>query len=499
MESKIITALTSRVNACFTGIWVQSAEGHEVAREITAVKDSPDQQWDVLAWDMANGCERIDSVGNLFNPNGDRNPDPTTCIRELASYPLVEERSTILVLHNLHKHLQSPELIQVVANAVLFGRSNRTFVVVVSPVVEIPVELQKLFVVIEHELPGRDELHDIAASLPQETKFEITDEALAAAAGLTRYEAEGAFSLSLVEHGELRPDVIWGVKEGMLKKGGLLTLYRGESSFKQLSGLESLKEFCVRSIKNSNGKAKPKGVLLVSPPGCGKSEFCKALGHEVGRPTIILDPGSLMGGIVGESESNTRRALQTIDAMAPCIVMIDEVEKALAGVKSSGQTDSGVTARMFGTLLTWLNDHESDVYVVMTSNNIADLPPEFSRAERFDGVFFVDMPGDETKRKIWDIYFEHYALDEAQSLPVDKEWTGAEIKACCRLASLQGITVIEAAENVVPVATSDPGRVAGLREFASGKYLSADYRGIYNRQHTQANTARALKAKQHRN
>ena len=120
--------------------------------------------------------------------------------------------------------------------------------------------------------------------------------------------------------------------------------------------------------------------------------MCKALGNEVNRPTLRLDVGALKGSLVGETERNVRRALAIAEAMAPCVLFVDEIDKGLSGVAASGQTDSGVSARLFGTLLTWLSDHESDVFVVATANDVTRLPPEFTRAERFDGVFFIDLP-----------------------------------------------------------------------------------------------------------
>jgi SpoVK/Ycf46/Vps4 family AAA+-type ATPase len=138
--------------------------------------------------------------------------------------------------------------------------------------------------------------------------------------------------------------------------------------------------------------------------------------------------------------------------MAPCVCFLDEVEKAFSGVGNSGQTDSGVSARLFGTFLSWLNDHESDVFVVATANDITKLPPELSRAERFDGVFFLDLPSAEQRQAIWKIYIERYQLDASQKLPADDDWSGAEIKACCRLAALLDLPLIAAAQNIVPVA-----------------------------------------------
>jgi SpoVK/Ycf46/Vps4 family AAA+-type ATPase len=222
-------------------------------------------------------------------------------------------------------------------------------------------------------------------------------------------------------------------------------------------------------------------VLLLSPPGCGKSAFARSLGNETGRPTLVLDVGALMGSLVGETERRVREALRAVDAMAPCVAFVDEVEKALAGVQSSGANDSGVSARLFGTLLTYLSDHETDVFVVATSNDVSRLPPEFSRSERFDAIYFLDLPGRAEKDAIWRLYLAKYGLDPGHRLPRDQEWTGAEIKSCCRLAALLDVALVDAATNIVPVAVTAGESVERLRSWASGRCLAADRPGIYTR------------------
>jgi SpoVK/Ycf46/Vps4 family AAA+-type ATPase len=220
-------------------------------------------------------------------------------------------------------------------------------------------------------------------------------------------------------------------------------------------------------------------VLLLGVPGVGKSAICKALGAEVGRPTLVLDVGSLYGSHVGDTERNIRQALRTIDASAPAIVMLEEIEKSLSGVASSGQTDSGVSARLFGSFLTWLSDHESDVYVVASCNDISKLPPEFYRAERWDGIFFLDLPDSQSRRAIWELYLRQYELDPEQQLPDDAKFTGAEIKSCCRLSALLDIPLLQAAHNIVPVAITAAESVERLRSWASGRCLSAEVPGVY--------------------
>ena len=226
-----------------------------------------------------------------------------------------------------------------------------------------------------------------------------------------------------------------------------------------------------------NPLKRPRGVLLLSPPGCGKSQFCKSLGKEVGCPVLTLDVGSLMGSLVGQSEERTRKALRIIDAMSPCVAMIDEVEKAFAGMNGNG--DSGVSSRMFGQFLSWLNDHESDVFVVCTANDVSKLPPEFGRSERFDGIFFLDLPSREEKDAIWNIYLDLFEINRDQRRPDDANWTGAEVKACCRLSALLDVPLVQAAQNVVPVAVTAAESVDRLRNWASGRCLSANQPGIY--------------------
>jgi SpoVK/Ycf46/Vps4 family AAA+-type ATPase len=176
--------------------------------------------------------------------------------------------------------------------------------------------------------------------------------------------------------------------------------------------------------------------------------------------------------------------------MSPCILYCDELEKGLSGVASSGQTDSGVTARLFGRLLTWMNDKTSDVFFVGTCNDISKLPPEFSRAERTDGIFFIDLPHKPQRQAIWDIYRNQFALDADQPQPEDTGWTGAEIRSCCRLAALLDVTLMQAAQNVVPISVTAAESVERLRTWASGRCLSANQPGIYRHGKTKSGSRR---------
>ena len=469
--------LLELVSACFTGIWIQSHEQEDALLEIARL--CREQTWQLAAWDISKGLTRVGDTAAA-----DVGQDPLAALRALPAMGS-SGASAILVLSNFHRFLQGAEVVQTMVTQLAAGKQSRTFLVILSPVVQIPVELEKLFIVVEHELPSRTQLEDLArgiatenGELPQGPQL---DSVLDAASGLTRYEAEAAFSLSLVRHGRLTPDCLWDVKNGMLKKSGLMQLHRGGESFEQIGGLQALKAFCRRALRPGTRTAnvRPRGLLLLGVPGTGKSAMAKALGNETGRPTLMLDIGNLMAGLVGETERNIRQALRMADAMAPCILFMDEVEKALSGVSSSGQTDSGVTARLFGTFLSWLNDHTSDVFTIATCNDISKLPSEFSRSERFDAIYFLDLPVPDEKRAIWELYLGRFGIATAQKMPTDISWTGAEIRACCRLAALLDLPLTDAARHIIPVAVTAAESVQRLRSWASGRCLDATKAGVY--------------------
>ena len=469
--------LSELVQACFTGLWIESREQDEALLEVAQLCRA--ENWRLASWDVCQGL----AVGGQTPSSDHATNDPMAAIRALGSFDPSSE-PTLLMLVNFHRFLQSAEIVQALSKQIVAGKQSRTFIVILAPSVNIPIELEKLFVVLEHDLPGRDQLHEIAQSiatepgeLPEGTELQTV---LDAASGLTRYEAEGAFSLALVRHQRVTAEVLWQQKAQLLKKSSSFSLHRGTDQFGCLGGLSALKAFCKRSLlgpSRSDPQRRPRGVMLLGVPGTGKSAFCKCLGAEVDRPTLVLDVGALYGSLVGDTERNIRQALRTIDAMQPVIVLIDEIEKALAG--AGGASDSGVSTRLFGTLLSWLSDRQSDVYVVASCNDISKLPPEFSRAERWDGVFFVDLPGRHEKDAIWQLYCDQYQLDRQQRLPDDMNFTGAEIKACCRLAALLDLPLVQAAQNVVPVAITAAESVERLRSWASGRCLSADQPGIY--------------------
>ena len=461
--------LSEYVRACFTGIWIQSFEHDDAVVEIARL--CRQQGWSLATWDIdrglsiagqrrghGHGDQRARSAGGDQGARLARHAGRHGDAGAAKLPPVPGQRGDRAGAGHGHRGRQA--------------EPHRSWSIL-APVVQIPVELERQFVVIEHDLPGRDQLRQIARAIATEPgelpEGDGLDAVLDAAAGLTRFEAENAFSLSLMRHGRVcsgRDVGAQGPDAQEERPADAAPRRRVVRRPGRPGGAQGVLQSLPDAQAGQPAGASP-GRAPARRPGTGKSAFCKALGNEVGRPTLILDIGALMGSLVGMTEERTRQALRIADAMAPCIVFVDEIEKGLSGVQASGQTDSGVSARMFGTLLSWLNDHESDVYFVCTANDVSKLPPEFTRAERFDAIFFLDLPGVREKEQIWRLYLEKFGLDPDQKRPSDREFTGAEIRACCRLAALLDVPLVEAAANIVPVAITAGESVERLRNWAS--------------------------------
>lgn len=237
--------LLEYVQACFTGLWIESAEHDDALREIAQM--CRDRNWKLATWNIDAGLQ-IPGSEQPADAGGD---DPLAAIRAINALA-TPDSSALLVLDNFHRFLQSAEIVQALAGQVTTGKQNRTFVIVLSPVVDIPTELEKHFVVLEHDLPGREQLEEIARGIATEegelSEGDALETVLDAAAGLTRYEAEGAFSLSLVRHSEINPQAVWELKSGMLKKSGLLSLHRGSEKFADLGGTPASYSLCDSSF-----------------------------------------------------------------------------------------------------------------------------------------------------------------------------------------------------------------------------------------------------------
>ncbi|MCX7428794.1 MAG: AAA family ATPase [Planctomycetia bacterium] len=469
----MLSQLREYVDACFTALWVQTHEPDEALAEIRRM--AADNGWNLLHWDAASGL------------NGDGNGDPLAAVNALPAIGN-SEQTGLIVFRNFHRFLNDIQVVQPLANAVVAGKLTRSFAVVLSPVVDIPVELEKLFVVIEHELPSKETLTQIAQQIGTEPGDlpEDLGPVVDAANGLTRYEAEGVYSLSLARHGQVRPKVVWDLKAQAIAKTGLARIFSGSERFGDLGGLDRLKWHAQLAAKPIPPHL-PKGFVLVGPPGTGKSAIAKAMGNEMGLPTLIADLGSLMGSLVGQTEERTRQLFALIRQLGRCVVMFDEGNQQFGGSRDRHE----VTGRLIGAILSFMQDSTSGAFFVLTANEVASLPGPLMRAGRMDAVYFVDLPGEEQREVIWGIHLAKYGLGVDHVIPSSEGWSGAEIEHCCRTAAMYGLTLDAAAGFVVPVATSQAVEIEALRqEAAKNGWLSAERPGPYTRSGQQTTKAR---------
>jgi len=463
--------LQTYINAGFSGNWILTNEPEEVQREMTRLANH--KGYDIVVWDVARGLVNPKRANDTVDP---KTKNPLVPLNAFSKQN--GNGPSIVLLWNYHMFLRDKEVVQTLYNAILAGQQNQVFYYILSCYAEIPLELQKVIVLHNHRLPQDNEISEIANNLlekPENTP--VSKEIVHAARGLTRREIEGAFSLSISTKNNICPKEVVTYKSESLQKSGFLSFYEGDASFESLCGLEQLKWFSKR-ILSGESEILPKGLLLLGPPGTGKSQFAKALGRETNRPVLLCDLGRIYSKHVGETEANLREMISISESISPCVLFIDELEKALSGASSDG--DSGVSKRVFGKLLTWLNDKTSDVFVVGTANNVSLLPPEFSRAGRFDGLFFIDLPTPEEREKLWGYYSVRYKVYVPKSGSLfDDGWTGAEIEECCKKSSQLGITLLEAAKYVIPVSASRKEEIDRLRDWSKSRCMSSTYPGRY--------------------
>lgn len=490
--------------AGFGGLWVETHEPHFFLDRLFAECDK--RKYTVLSWDAADGLRANSFAHQLVTGDelkaGDTAKYPGALLAQVPQYHHVfseavgaktdpprppEQHKTFLALLNFdHPTLLGnvPMYAQHLQNLAHLGRTNGLMTIVISPSAStMPACLQKDYAVLTHNLPDDRELSELLGTVAMgqfELQPEEQSDVVVAARGMTRTEAESAFALSAVQHKKIRADAVWDLKAGMIRKGGLMEIHSGSESFVDMGGLKNFKKFCAKLLKPGvPNKPTPRGLLLLGVPGAGKSQAAKCLASFVGRKLITLNLGNLFSKWQGDTDKNIRQALAAVDAMAPVILLCDEIDKQLAGSTGSSESDGGTGTRVFGTLLTWLNDHTSDVFFIGTCNDIRRIPAAFSRAERFDGVFFFDVPTPAARRQIWKLYLSKYgftvsemALDAYSKL--SESWTGAEIKACCRLAASLEEPVEAAAAKIVPVAKTDRENLQALRKWASNQCLSVD-------------------------
>lgn len=486
MSSK--NEIATLVQARYPLIYVVSSEESRVLKDMESV--SKERNVALVTWSITKGFQTISagpgapSKADMFKPS------------EALAYLEKQSLDMMVVLTDFHPYLNDPVCVRALRDTVEAYRTGkvRRTLIILSPVQVIPTDIEKSVAIIDWALPNREELKQIASGIAAQLKTKPDMEAVAdAALGLTEVEAENAMAKAAVKTGMLDPKTIQDEKKQIIRKSGLLEYVETEESEATVGGLGNVKAFLKKRRNAFSEKARafklapPKGIVAVGISGTGKSLLAKACGSMFGMPLLRLDLGKVFQGLVGSSEENMRKVLKTVEAVAPCVLWCDEVEKSFSGVDSSGATDGGTTSRVFGTFLTWMQEKKASVFVVMTANAVERLPPELTRKGRIDETFFVDLPSCPEREEIFRIHLNKVGrgelrLDISSLADATNGYTGAEIAEIVNSAlydafdagtDLTNEILIAVARRIVPISRSSEERVEALRKWAKDKAIPA--------------------------
>ena len=482
--SEMAAAITHYIDAAFPGLYVVSAEELRVEAEFQAITER--LGYSLHFWSVVDGLVDV-KAKTVKNAN-----DPLEVLEAVTSLPA----KSVVLLKDFHLHLTDPNpfLLRKLKDTLLHAKTKQKTLVILGCRLCLPPELEHELTIVEFKLPGPVELRGVLGGIMESAGIKSLDvetrqKALEAASGLTTTEAENAFSLSYAETKTITPSIIAREKAQAVKKNGLLEIVEVKETLNSIGGLDLLKDWLLRRKDAFSQRAQayglpaPKGLLILGIPGTGKSLTAKATAAVFNVPLLKLDAGKLYGGIVGQSEANLRAVINTAEAIAPCCLWIDELEKGFAGSKSSGTTDGGTSARVFGSFLSWMQEKVKPVFIVATANDVSQLPPEMLRKGRFDELFFVDLPDEVEREAIWKIVVERrnrkaINFDLQQLAKSSEGLTGAEIEAVFLEAMFAAfernsepteLDVAASMSSFVPLSKLMAEQIAGLKQWSVGR------------------------------
>lgn len=485
---------------------VSPEEGRAELQLIELAKDMKRPFW---TWSVTEGFR---------DPIGKREESAEDPIEALG-FAREQEEGSLVVMKDLHPFFEGPagaRVRRMLRDLARDFKQQMKCLILLSPVKKIPEELERDMSVVEFDLPDEKMLGKVWDGVAEENKKAMKKNGVepdederevivSGARGLTTVEAETAYSKAIVERVRKYKDdpnppalskLVLNEKAQQVKKTGILEYFDAVETANDVGGLDDLKLWLQIRKNCFSKKARefplpnPRGILLVGLPGCGKSLTAKAASNIFGVPLIKFDISRLFGGIVGMSETNTRTALKTIDALGNCIVWIDEMEKAFAGMGNSNSSDSGVTQRIFGMILTWMQEKTSPSFMVATVNNVDSLPSELLRKGRLDEIFYVSLPTPEERRTILDICIRRNGRDpeKLDSEILDtcakdaKDFSGAELNeavisgmyyAFYKNKDLHPDYIWGAIQNTTPLAVSRKQQLAAMRKWAEENAVPA--------------------------
>ncbi len=465
---------------------------------INSLKSDSNKPIRLFNWNCVEGlCEMSESSSHYL---GEEYDEP-----EMTLKYILDDKETIkdiFILEDFGNYIEEEKVKYYIRTIAERARHTNTHAIILSAIYKLPVELEKYVTVLNIPLPDRYDMEKTLGVVERQCKInlsvEMRNRMVDAALGMTSMEADLAFCLAAVKDdlGSNAPYTVSSEKEQIIKKSGILDYFPKNEDLKDVGGMEILKDWLFKRQKAYEKKARdfglqePKGLLLLGVPGCGKSLTAKSIASFWNMPLLRLDIGKVYQGLVGSSEDNIRKAIATAEAVAPCVLWIDEIEKGLNGVQSSGSTDGGVTSRIFSTILTWMQEKTSPVFVVATANNINLLPPELLRKGRFDEIFFVDLPSQKERENIFSIHLIKKGQDPSQ-YPMEmlgkktEGFNGAEIEECIKEAMFAAYVdapdnpqllskhLVDAISKTVPLSTTMKEQIAALRNWAATRAKNA--------------------------
>jgi len=503
-----INKLINYHQACYPSIFVTTHEEGRLTREIINIKDV-DPNVSVHEWDLQNGLVFRAGPTEMHHPDDTKNP--TELLKYIQNYKQTE---TVFVLKDFHQHFDNKLVIRMLRNASNVLKRRRNMIVFSGYKYAVPGELLKEIQLMDYDLPDTEAIIErfkyiessvnnelVAANLPPvHVEDSIVENTVEAAKGMTAHEVENAFAMAYTTVGKFDNNFVECVfqeKIAQLKKNGLLTYMEPNISFENVGGMQGLKNWLTARKKAYSKDARaydlplPKGMLLASVPGTGKSLICKAIAKEFDCPLFALDIGSIFDSLVGNSEKNMREMIKTVESIGKCVILIDEIEKALSNSAVSGAGDSGVSSRIFGTFLSWLNDRKNPAFIVATTNNHTLLPSALIRKGRFDQLFWVDLPTAEERKEIFNVVIKKYNRDPKNfSIKTlvngAEDFTGAEIEEVFKDALYKAFDageevsdshVMEVLSEFIPFAVSHEEDLKVMRKQAQGKLVMVTSKG----------------------
>lgn len=452
-------------------------------------------KYEFYRWDCVGGLEKHNRSGSGYAiekvAGGDDYNGLLDYIESTISAEGTAKQEALFFVEDLHRYFDQPETFTRLRKLAERLRYYQKHIFLAGPFVHIPDELEKYVTVVNIPLPDRGDLKKMLDRIKGKTEIheDLEKIYIDSALGMTDMEAFLAYNLAKKKVGLDSLDaaqIISREKEQIIKKSGILDYFNVDDDLeKSLGGLENLKTWLRQRKKAFERRAKsfglkePKGMLLVGVPGCGKSLTAKCVAAEWKQPLLKLDIGRVFQGEVGASENNIRQAIATAEAVAPCVLWIDEIEKGLN--TGGGENDGGTNSRVFSTILTWMQEKTKPVFVVATANNIQALPPELLRKGRFDEIFFVDLPTEEERANIFKIHLSKYKQESIKDLGRIAAGTmffnGAEIEECVKEAMFLAYNedpnvkqisykhLESAIKPIVPLAKTMAQQIRFLRDF----------------------------------